>query len=62
MLHHAGAKENRRYSSYSFLTLALDGDQMSASRPGRALPLGKDHQYPLDRRLGRPQSWFGHRD
>jgi hypothetical protein len=62
MLHHAGAKDNRRYSSYSFLTLALDGDQMSASRPGRALPLEKDPQYPLDRRLGRPQSWFGHRD
>jgi hypothetical protein len=28
----------RRYSSYSFLTSALDGGEWSASRPGRALP------------------------
>jgi hypothetical protein len=31
----------RRYSSYSFLTSALDGGDWSASRPGRALPPGK---------------------
>jgi hypothetical protein len=31
----------RRYSSYSFSTSALDGDEWSASRPGRALPHGK---------------------
>jgi hypothetical protein len=30
-----------RYSSYSFLTSALDGGEWSASRPGRALPPGK---------------------
>jgi hypothetical protein len=30
----------RRYSSYSFLTSALDGGEWSASRPGRALPPG----------------------
>jgi hypothetical protein len=29
----------RRYSSNSFVTLALDGDEWSASCPGRALPL-----------------------
>jgi hypothetical protein len=28
----------RRYRSYSFLTSALDGDEWSASRPGRGLP------------------------
>jgi hypothetical protein len=31
----------RRYSSYSFLTSALDGGEWSASHPGRALPPGK---------------------
>jgi hypothetical protein len=30
------------YSSYSFSTSALDGDEWSASRPGHALPRGKD--------------------
>jgi hypothetical protein len=30
-----------RYSSYSFSTSALDGGKWSASRPGRALALGK---------------------
>jgi hypothetical protein len=29
---------DRRYSSYSFLTSALEWGQWSASRPGRALP------------------------
>jgi hypothetical protein len=31
----------RRYSSYSYLTSALDGGEWSASRPGRTLPPGK---------------------
>jgi hypothetical protein len=31
--HHAGAKGERRYSSYSFLTSALDGGELSASLP-----------------------------
>jgi hypothetical protein len=31
----------RRYSSYSFTTSALDRVEWSASRPGRALPPGK---------------------
>jgi hypothetical protein len=30
------------YSSYSFLNSALDGDEWSASRSGRALPPGID--------------------
>jgi hypothetical protein len=41
----------------SFLISALDGDEWSASRPGRPLPQGKNPRYPLDRRLGRRQSW-----
>ncbi|KDR23422.1 Furin-like protease 2 [Zootermopsis nevadensis] len=32
----------RQYSSCSFLTSALDGGEWLASRPGRALPSGKD--------------------
>jgi hypothetical protein len=37
----------RRYSSYSFLTSALDGGEWSASRPGRALPPGKEPPVPI---------------
>jgi hypothetical protein len=36
----------RRYSSYSYLTSALDGGEWSASRPGRALPPGKGPPVP----------------
>jgi hypothetical protein len=50
----------KMYSSYSFLTLALDGGEWSASHPGHALHQGKDPQYPLDRRLGGPQSRSEH--
>jgi hypothetical protein len=38
---HGGVWGKRWYSSYSFLTSALDGGEWSASRPGRDLPLGK---------------------
>jgi hypothetical protein len=38
---HEGAWGERRYSSYSFSTSALDGGEWLASRPGRALPQGK---------------------
>jgi hypothetical protein len=37
----------RRYSSYSDLTSALDGGEWSASRPGRVLPLGKEPLVPI---------------
>jgi hypothetical protein len=37
----AGLLRERRYSSYSFTTSALDGGEWSASRPGRALAPGK---------------------
>jgi hypothetical protein len=39
---HGGALGERRYSFYHFLTSALEGDEWSGSRPGRALPAGKE--------------------
>jgi hypothetical protein len=54
-------KGEKSYSSYSFLTSALDGGEGSVSHPGCALPSRKDTRYPLDRRLGGPQSWSGYR-
>jgi hypothetical protein len=44
---HGGAWGERRYSSSSFLTSVLDGDEWSASRPGRALPPGKGPPVPI---------------
>jgi hypothetical protein len=37
----------RRYSSYLFSTSALDGDELPASRPGRALTPGKGQPVPI---------------
>jgi hypothetical protein len=37
---------DRRYSSYSFLTSAVGGGELSASRPGRALPPDKEPPVP----------------
>jgi hypothetical protein len=51
---HGSAWGERRYSSCSFLTSALDGGEWSATRPGRALSPGKEPRYPLVRRLGGP--------
>jgi hypothetical protein len=42
----------RRYSSYSYLTAALDGGELSASRPGSALPPGKGHPVPIGYEAG----------
>jgi hypothetical protein len=39
--HHGGAWGERRYSSYSFSTSALDGGEWSASRLGRAFTPGE---------------------
>jgi hypothetical protein len=50
-----------RYSSYSFTTLALDGGERSASHPVALYTWGEDPRYPLDRRLGGPQSQSGSR-
>jgi hypothetical protein len=41
-IRHGGVWGERRYSFYSFLTSTLDGGEWSASRPGRALPSGKE--------------------
>jgi hypothetical protein len=40
--------------THSFMSSALDGDEFSASRPGRAFPRGKDPRYPgwVDPRAG----------
>jgi hypothetical protein len=46
----------RKYSSYSFTTSALDEDEWLASHAGRVYPVGKDPRYPLYRRLDGPQS------
>jgi hypothetical protein len=46
------------YRSTFFLTSALVGREWPASRSGRFTP-GRGLQYPLDRRLGRPQSRCG---
>jgi hypothetical protein len=42
----------RRYSSYSYLTSALDGGEWSASRPGRALAPGKGPPVPIGQEAG----------
>jgi hypothetical protein len=47
-----GAWEERRYGSYSFITSGLDGGEWSASRPGRALPLGKGLPVPIVQEAG----------
>jgi hypothetical protein len=43
---------------YSFMTTALEGDEGSASRPGRSLPLG-EYGNPLYRSLSGPQGRSG---
>jgi hypothetical protein len=45
-------REEGMYSSYSFTTTALDGGEWSASRPGRALPLGKGPPVPIVQEAG----------
>jgi hypothetical protein len=49
---HAGAWGERRYSSYSFLTSALDGGERSKSRSGRALLPGKGPPVPIVQEAG----------
>jgi hypothetical protein len=51
----------RRYSSYSFTTSALDGVSGQRHDPAALYPRGKDPRYPSERRLGGPQSRSGHR-
>jgi hypothetical protein len=49
---HGGTCGERRYSSHSYLTSALDGGEWSASRPGRALPPGKGPPVPTGQEAG----------
>jgi len=58
---YGGAWGERRYSSNSFSTSALDGGEWSASRSGRTWAPGKGPPVPLYRRRGGPQSQSGHR-
>jgi hypothetical protein len=49
---YGGAWRERMYSSYSFTTSALDGDELSALRPDRALPPGKGLPVPIVQEAG----------
>jgi hypothetical protein len=49
---HGGTWGERRYSSYSFTTSALDGGEWTTSRPGRALPPGKGPPVPIGQEAG----------
>jgi hypothetical protein len=40
--HHAGTEGEMKYSSYSFLTSALERSEWSVPHPGHALPPGKE--------------------
>jgi hypothetical protein len=42
----------RRYSSHTFSTSALDEGEYSASRPGCALALGKGPPVPIEQKAG----------
>jgi hypothetical protein len=50
--HHGDAWGERRYSSHSFLTSALERGEWSASRPGRTLPPGKEPPVPIVQEAG----------
>jgi hypothetical protein len=54
-----GAAGENTYSSYSFSTSALDG--MSGQPHATLYPRGNNPRYPLNRRLGGPQSRSGQR-
>jgi hypothetical protein len=47
----------RKFSSYTCLTLALDGGEWSALVPGRTLTPGKGPLYPLNRGVGGSRIW-----
>jgi hypothetical protein len=47
-----GAGRERRYSSYSFRTLELDGGEWSVSDPGHPSPLGEGPPVPIVQQTG----------
>jgi hypothetical protein len=49
-------QRGEEFTSWSFLTSALDGGKWSGSRLKRALTPGKDPRFQVDMRLGGPQS------
>jgi hypothetical protein len=51
----------RRNSSYSFSTSALDGVSGQRHAPAALYTRGEDPQHPLDRKLGGPQIRSGHK-
>jgi hypothetical protein len=51
-LHAMEALGERRYSSYSFLTSALDGGEWSASLPGRVFAPGEGLPVPVEQEAG----------
>jgi hypothetical protein len=58
---HGGAWGERRYSSYSFTTSALDGVGGQRHASAALYPRGKDTRYSLYMRLGGPQSFWTQR-
>jgi hypothetical protein len=59
---HGGTCGERRYSSYSITTSALDGDEWSASHPGRTLPPGIGPLVPIVQEAGwAPEPAWTHR-
>jgi hypothetical protein len=61
-LHAMEALGGRMSSCYSFLTSVLDGVSGQRHAPAALYPRRKEAQYPLDRRLGWPQSRSDHSD
>jgi hypothetical protein len=61
-LHSMEAQGERRYSSYTFMTSALDGGEWPASRPSPALPPGKGTPTPIGQEAGwAPEPVWTHR-
>jgi hypothetical protein len=58
---HSVDKGERRYSSYSLFASTLDGVSGRRHASAGLYLLEKDSRYPVDRRLGGPQSRSGHR-
>jgi hypothetical protein len=57
--HHAGVTGERKYTSYSLLTSALDPESGQRHASAALYPPGKEPRYPLDMRLGWAQSRYG---